>query len=310
MIIVDDLTKLRREDGLSCKDTILAYCLPDWQVKMLIEIGNRVSKGKLKLCVSETFTDLYVIPHFLAFVNFADVDPETQSEYEAFLKECTEPFEFDGQKISGVPLTYIFNSDLQQEKIPKVMVNRQIFSETEKLRLTLLQEIKNVEGKGKACENSMRIERVLDIYERLLCNGAAAKGDVLSNRERHMFKRDIQSIQTFDPAVRYDAGQKEYILLREEEGYFGEAAKPQGNLRLNRLLWMYRYLLTTGEISKAAVDKLLGQCLSTRTFFRDIQVIRYTEYGRFIWYDWSKKKYVLPASQIDWAGREHTLRQR
>lgn len=298
LIIVDDLTKLSMEDGLSCRNTILAYGLPEWQLAMLAEISDRISKGRLKLCVSNCFTDLYAVPHFLAFLNFAGVQPEEQAAYREFLKEAAELFELDGERIGGLPPTYIFNCDLRQGKIANVMVNSCIFAEPEKLRLTLLQEIKNIEGRGQACENSMRLERVLDIYGQLFYCGAVAKGDVLAEGGTYMFKRDIQSIQAFDSAVRYDAKQKKYVLS-EAARDSGDAAGQllQGASRLTRLLWLYRHLLTKGSFSKEAADRLLGQQLSMRTFLRDVKVIRYTQYGRCLEYDRVKKKYVLPEFQ-------------
>lgn len=216
---------------LGFSNTILAYRIELDKVALLRDIVKSKKVGKRNLVVHDTdvFTDLYAIPHFIAFINFDGVPEEDQGNFWSFWKECTEPLPDDFEEETYAefkdlvqPLTYIFNcsaSDIKKDS--RLFLNTDILNHPRQLRLTILQELKNKQGRGTANENSEKVRRVLYMYHLLVYRGwitkheldriwVGVKGyDEVSDRT---FKRDIRIIMEMNPHVRYNRQNKRYEL--------------------------------------------------------------------------------------------------
>lgn len=220
--------------GISRKERILTYGLEDWQLDLLSEVVKveKIKDRELEIFVSEEFTDIFAIAHFMAFLNFAAVQEKDQQMFLSYWLECTDtdrseiPDEFLDDLNTRMPLTYILNCGLNEIiKMPYLFFDNKIFENKSKLRLSALQEIKNLEGKGRmANENhSQKLERILLMYQFLVYKGWLTRekadqlfidkyrlrDDPLSLR---MFQRDMQIIRNIDGNVRYDQDSKMYIL--------------------------------------------------------------------------------------------------
>ncbi len=220
-----------RANRLGFRNTILAYCLENDQIARLRTIvkGKTVKGYNLIVYATDVFTDLYAIPHFIAFINFKGVSEEDQDNYWSYWKECSQPLpdDLDEETFADLkdlvqPLTYIFNcraADIKNDS--RLFLNTDILNHPRQLRLTILQEMKNKQGRGKANENSERIRRVLYIYHLLVNKGWITKQefdhswvdvhgyDEVSDRT---FKRDIGVIIEMNPHVRYNRQNKRYEL--------------------------------------------------------------------------------------------------
>lgn len=220
-----------RANLLTYRNTILAYCLEDDQLTLLQNIakGKKVKGYNLIVYDTEVFTDLYAIPHFIAFINFAGVSEADQDDYWSNWWEYTEPSpdDLDEEIYAALkdlvqPLTYIFNCRLTNTKNDsRLFLNTDVFNHKRKLQLTILQEMKNIQGLGIANENSERIRRVLYMYHLLVYRGWITKQDFdhrwvevkgydeVSDRT---FKRDIRIIKEMNTRVRYNRQNKRYEL--------------------------------------------------------------------------------------------------
>lgn len=134
-------------EGLSYKNTILAYNLADAELHVLCESVQRLAKGQLKVFNAGHYLDLYTVPHFLAFINFDNLREEEKQEYIAWRKECAyQAMVIDGELfLLQDMLTYILGCDNQVSGLPKLMINSDIFCNRDVLKKTLLQEIKSLE---------------------------------------------------------------------------------------------------------------------------------------------------------------------
>lgn len=157
--------------------TILAYDLNEQELitlnkcieNMRVYDKLKGKETKIKLYFTDVVEDIFVIPHFLAFINFAAVDHKDKQMLLQFWKECEEPLppelaEFEDElKDLKNPTTYILNSsEVPDYSIQNIYFKDNIFSDPEKLRLTILSVIKDNEGVGRrACESSIRLRRVL-----------------------------------------------------------------------------------------------------------------------------------------------------
>ena len=217
--------------GMSRKERILTYGLEKWQLDLLSEVVKvkKIKDRELMIFVSEEFTDIFAIPHFMAFLNFTNVQEDDRQTFLSYWMECTDQEiseEFSHGLDTRMPLTYILNHGSNEIiKTPNLFFENRIFEDKSKLRLCVLQEIKNLEGKGRmANENhSEKLERVLVMYHYLVYHGWLTRekadqlfidnyrlrDDLMSLR---MFQRDMQVIREIDQNVRFDKDSKMYIL--------------------------------------------------------------------------------------------------
>lgn len=244
----NNFKRLKRRDGgnmriydsseddiyYSYYSTILAYGLNEQELITLNKCIENLSvydklKGKetkIKLYFADVLEDIFGIPHFLAFINFAVIDHEDKYKLFQFWKECEEPLppelaEFEDElKDLKNPTTYIINSsEVPDYSIQNIYFKENIFSDPEKLRLTILSVIKDNEGVGRrACESSIRLRRVLLMYKYLL------KGEVLTKERldemlypdtisKRMFYRDLRIINEIEEGkVVFDKNLKGYVL--------------------------------------------------------------------------------------------------
>lgn len=218
------------EQFLSSKNTILAYRLDDCQISLLREVikQKRINGRELVVYDTDEFTDLYAIPHFMAFVNLAGEVEEDCRDYWAYWEECRESGDVPEElreELDGIrmPLTYVFNCSITGiSEGNYLFINRDIFADRERLRLMVLQEIKNVEGKGRLIgDGNPRIDRVLYIYKQLVYHGSFSKSgyDKLCTwlfgepKSKRMFLRDMQIIQRVDGNVKYNKSTQKYEMI-------------------------------------------------------------------------------------------------
>jgi hypothetical protein len=225
-----------RKSGLGHSNTILAFKLQDWQIEMLkkVIIIKEIKGRKLNIYETDIFTDLLAVPYFMAFINFEGISENERQTYRQYWEECREPLkddfikEFSKDSINSkkktlkMPLACILNfREPDIEEGDYLYINQDIFSDKEKLRLTILQEIKNIEGKGRAVNTSDRSRRILFMYHQLVYKGWITRDELdkkwvdvdgerqISNRT---FSRDVATIKEFDRNVRYNKVSKRYEL--------------------------------------------------------------------------------------------------
>lgn len=219
-----------RANQLGHRNTILAYCLENDKIALLRNIvkGKIVNGRKLKVYATDDFTDLYAIPHFIAFINFAGVSEEDQNNYWSNWWESSEPLpdDFDEEiytesKDLVQSLTYVFNCRPPDIENSRLFLNTDIFNHHTQLRLTIMQEMKNKQGRGTANENSERIRRVLYMYDMLVYRGWITKQELdhewvevrgYDEVTDRTFKRDMRIIKEMNPYVRYNRQNKRYEL--------------------------------------------------------------------------------------------------
>lgn len=243
------------KDGYSCKDTILTYNLEEWQLDLLKEVVKvkKIKGSQLKLFLAKDMIDYTDTSHFIAFLNFTNTsDEDKQRFFDSCIKSVTEIKSIDEddnkeQELikksnnSRMKPTYILNfSNDKLSKIPYLYINSKIFEDKEKLRLTILHEIKEIE-KVKSGENefdygwlsdkgkSMKQRRLLLIYRHLLFKGWINKEqvdklcrthrlDLISSRS---FLRDLETIRSIGEVIgwnkdknRYEYGHNTYTHTR------------------------------------------------------------------------------------------------
>lgn len=214
--------------------TILTFRLNEYELARLKKCMKNIKtfdknlrrEVKIKVYIADEITEIYAIPHFMAFINFASIENEDKQALFEFWKECEEPlppesaeYEYDLKDLKN-PITYILNYHEKPEyNISDIYFNDNILNDSEKLRLTILSVVKDNEGIGRrACESSIRLRRVLLIYKCLLRGKILTKQkvdeicypDIVSKR---MFYRDISIINEIeDGKVVFDRNLKGYIL--------------------------------------------------------------------------------------------------
>lgn len=136
------------QDGLSYKNTILTYNLADTELQVLCDSIRRLTNRQLKVFNAEHYLDLYTVPHFLAFINFANIQEEAKQDYFVWRRECEGQFiVIDGERFDlHDSLTYIFGCNNPVKGLPKMMFNSDVFGNKDMLKQILLQEIKNQEN--------------------------------------------------------------------------------------------------------------------------------------------------------------------
>ncbi|MGI6450478.1 MAG: hypothetical protein ACOX3R_09325 [Desulfitobacteriia bacterium] len=219
------------ENGYSHSSTILAFGLNDLQMDILdetiktLKTFDKVFSNDKKIRIYETdeVTDIYAIPYFMAFINGEYISTKDLEGLIGFWRECAEPLPEDlinnGYQDSSSPLVYLYNCQPHiNERIPGLHLDKEFFTDREKLRLTILSELKNNEGKGTAGESSIRITRVLRMYKCLLDEGRLTKqmADKLSYPEvvsQRMFYKDLALINDIEGGrIAFDRKIKAYVL--------------------------------------------------------------------------------------------------
>jgi hypothetical protein len=315
-MLIHGNANLIMQDGLSSINTILTYQLEEWQLNCLCESikVKQIKDRALKVFIADDFIDIYATPYFLAFLNFRSASEVDMQGFFEYWRECLQPLspelarelekEIDLADLKMSP-TYVFNCQgLNVEKKPYLFVDSDIFSNHDKLRLALLQEIKNVEGEGhKACENSIRLRRVLKIYQWLAYRKEATVKELHGVDEPvslRMLQHDLAIIRGVDHNVRYDPARKKYVFDRTSgdiEVDFIQGHKEVS--RLERILLIYRQLIYQGWITKEAVDEM-GKPVSLRMFQRDMRIIR-EEIDSAVKYDKAGKRFIMQGGRFkDW----------
>jgi hypothetical protein len=162
----------------------LTYQLEKSQIEILQHILQTLGFCGTLASVKE-LGRLFSIPHLMAFLNFASLD---EGQERAFLTKLQTKAQKSLSEKSGkrkMPLTYILNCKTLSDKRPYIFVNKDIFADREKLRLTLLQKIKRWEDRKPAEPFSDRLKRILCNYHDLLCFGYITKDSSKSNRCFH-----------------------------------------------------------------------------------------------------------------------------
>ncbi len=186
--------------------------------KKTISLDRFSKPGTVKLCEIETVGQVLNSGACLAFINMDGVSIGSQDEFYRQWQVAS-----DGgaapQALTPVklPLTYLENyQGTFQAVLPNLRLNMGIFTSAEKLRMAFLQQSKN----KPANENSLRLRRVLLIYECLLCHGRVNKEVVrvicrqqqLPEISDRTFHRDMQVIKEINLSVYYCYEKHEYRM--------------------------------------------------------------------------------------------------
>ena len=237
---------------------------------------------------------IFTVAHFLAFFNFEYLDEEQEQVFFAeFQKQAHKSVSAQLGK-RKIPLTYIFNCKTLSGKIPHLFVNKDIFADREKLRLTFLQEIKAIEVNKPSEPVSKRLTRILWMCCDLLREGCLPRDNCISRRR---FYQDVGIIKNLIPDVKYDRTQDKYITqylvshLPDKEETRNSLNAADIPVRMKRVLLIYQQLLYDGWITRDVADALCTP-VSLRMFQRDIAVIESHVSQRII-YDMEQQKYVL-----------------
>lgn len=275
------------------KNIILTYQLEKSEIEVLQHTLQTLGFCGTLASVKEPGR-LFSIPHLMAFLNFASLD---EGREQAFLTKLQTKAQKSLPEQSGkrkMPLTYILNCKTLSGKIPHIFVNRDIFADKEKLRLTLLQEIKAVEINKPNQLVSERLTRILWMYRDLLYDGYLKHDSNLSNRR---FYQDVGIIKKLIPDIKYDRIQGKYIThyliphLPDKEETSKSLIATHMPVRMKRVLLIYQQLLYDGWITKEVADALCTP-VSLRMFQRDLAVIE-SRVARSIVYDMDQQKYIL-----------------
>ncbi|MDU2065036.1 MAG: hypothetical protein E6713_09335 [Sporomusaceae bacterium] len=134
--------------GLSYKNTILTYNLSDEELHILCDNVNRLTNGQLKIFTAKYYLDLYMVPHFLAFINFAKLIEEEKQSYFTWRAECADQsIVIDRERfVLQEPLTYIFNCNNPASGLVQLVFNNKIFENKDMLERILFQEMKKLDG--------------------------------------------------------------------------------------------------------------------------------------------------------------------
>lgn len=275
------MTNLQITSKRSIKNIILTYQLEKNQLKALQE---SLPKRTIPVTIAEarTIQSIFRVTPFLALLNFANVPEETQ---QAFLTQCLEC----RKAKKKMPSTYIFHCQVKFEKMAKLFVNRDLFTDRQQLKLILLQECKGLEGKRKERRTSLRVERVLYLYHTLMKDDKLPQCGTLGKRS---FYKDLEIIKLLIPDVTYDKAKKIYVAhhVPDKEAARKKLLAATVPTRIKRVLLFYQQLLYDGWISKEEADKICDP-VSLRTFQRDLALIDQSD--DYVYYDMDQRKYIL-----------------
>lgn len=276
------------------KKVILTYHLEEAQTALLQKTLQSL-KSPAVIASAEDIESVFAFTPFMAFINFTSLgEAEEQAFFAAWQKQAQKSLLQQLGK-RKMPLTYILNCKTVSDKVPHLFVNRDIFADQDKLRLTLLQEIKAVEVNKPSEPYSDRLKRILRMYCKLLYEGCLKHDSVLSKRR---FYQDMSIIKLLIPDVKYDRIQDKYITQYLAPNFPAEEEIRKALLasklpvRLKRVLLICQQLLCDGWVTKEVTDTL-GMPVSLRMFQRDLTVI--DKFVTGIAYDMDQRKYVLAA---------------
>lgn len=130
------------ENGLSYRNTVLAYNLSDSQLNLLCDSTHRLINGHIKIFVTDFYMDLYTVPHFIGFLKFGKLQECEKQDFFDWWKECSRPpVVIDGEIFDSTgSITYILTCDNQGEEMPYLVFNDDIFEDRDKLEQTILRE--------------------------------------------------------------------------------------------------------------------------------------------------------------------------
>lgn len=272
------------------KNIILTYQLEQAQLDVLYHMLKALNFHGTLASIKEPERVL-AIPHLMAFLNFASLD---EAQEQAFLTKLQMQAEKRLSEQPGkrkMPLTYILHCKTVTAKIPNIFVNKDVFGDNEKLRLMLLQNIKEKEGKKEKEPISDRLIRLLQMYNNILYYGSLMPCYDISSRR---FYQDMAIIKMLVPDIQYDKRQKQYTAtyLPDKEEIRRVVAGANIPSRIKRVLLIYQQLLYEGWITKEVADTL-DKPISLRMFQRDLKAIDF--HAEKIYYDMEQHKHVLAA---------------
>lgn len=220
------------DNAYSFYSTILLYGFNENERDLLEESLKGITtfdsikkrKCEIQILDTERITDIYAIPYFLAFINFKCMPNEDIDGVIEFFSEIESSGELGEDSFGPNPIVYAVNCvrNIDENITPKFKFNDNIFSDKEKLRLIILSEVKDLEGKGVASVNSNRIYRVLTLYKYLRDEGSISKKvadkilypDEVSLR---MFYKDMSVIKFIEEGnLIFDRKMKVYRLQKNK----------------------------------------------------------------------------------------------
>ncbi len=272
------------------KNIILTYQLEQAQIDLL-QNTLQLLKFPSIIASAKDLESIFTVSHFIAFFNFDSLDEvKEQAFFNELQKQAQKslPEQPDKRKI---PLTYILNCKTISEKRPHIFVNRDIFADKEKLRLTLLQEIKAMESTKPSEPISDRLKRILRMFNNVMYYSCLTHD---GNRSKRRFYQDMAIIKILVPDITYDKNQGKYIAQYLPDKEEARAAMLASTIptRMKRVLLIYQQLLYEGWITKEVADSICDP-VSLRMFQRDLAVI--DEFAERIDYDMEQRKYILRA---------------
>jgi len=207
-----------------CEKELLEECVSN------MVTPDKVKRRKVKIQIYDTdeINDIYGIPYFMAFINFNGITEEDKASLLEFFNMCKEPMSSELTDSGFMeddfenPVIYALNSKISDDiKLPAcIKRNDSIFKNKVNLRLTILSNIKDIEGCGTSCTNAIRIYRVLQMYKCLVNEGSLTKQrvDELMGQDNvceRMFYKDMYIIREIeDGNLIYDKKLKEYKFIK------------------------------------------------------------------------------------------------
>lgn len=218
---------------LSFYSTILMYGFHIDETQFVEDVARKITvvdrhlnKKTVEVFSTDNFTDLFGVPYFLGIVNFNILSTEEIHEFSDYLHEIEEPLPDNFDEELNKELEFQVNSkviavgcSLDTKTLPEsIRIENSIFKDSEALKLYILSLTKDIEGKGQACSNSIRIYRVLRMYKFLIENKYITKAvcDELfypDNVSISMFLKDMSILKEIEYGkLAYDRANKKYIL--------------------------------------------------------------------------------------------------
>lgn len=283
------------------KNIILTYQLEQAQLDILYQLLKGLNFCG-KLAVVKDLDQVFFVPHLMAFLNFASLDEEQEQAFFAKLKTKVQKRLSEPHSKRKMPLTYILHCKTVTEKRANLFLSEDNFADKERLRLILLQKVKEMEGKKPKEPVSDRLIRLLEMYHTIRYYGSLTPRYEISSRR---FYQDMAIIKMLVPDIRYDKEQKKYTAtyLPDKEESRKVVAEANIPARIKRVLLIYQQLLYEGWITKEVAGQICGQ-VSLRMFQRDLVVIDelYNGCHRVV-YDMEQQKYILNDGKTEVSGR-------
>ena len=280
----------------------MTYQLEQEQLDTLCHI-LKAMKFQCKLGSIKEPESVLRIPHRMAFLNFALLDEAQEQAFLTKLQMQAEKRLPERPSKRKMPLTCVLHCKTITAKTPNIFVNKDIFGDNEMLRLILLQNIKDKEGKKLKEPVSDRLIRLLEMYHNVFYYFSLTPRSDISSRR---FYQDMAIIKMLVPDVQYDKRQGKYIraCLPEKEESRQVVAAANIPPRIKRVLLTYQQLLYEGWITKEMAEHICGR-VSLRMFQRDLVVIDELYngcHGRVV-YDMEQQKYILENGRINVSNR-------